>query len=518
MHIFDVMVSTSRHIFGMEKNDYALHTLNTQTPHNLYFVGIGGSAMSSVAVAMKNHGLQVTGSDTKLYPPMSTLLEQNNVLFFEGYNSHTIERYIDKTASNFNEHLFIIGNALSRGNPEVELILNRKLPFTSLAQFVGEKLIRSRKSVVATGTHGKTTTASLITWVFETAGKQPDFLIGGIPNNFSQGCQYSNRDTIFVTEGDEYDTAFFDKRSKFVHYRPDIAIINNIEFDHADIFNSLEDIKRSFRQLVSLVPGNGLIIANGDDERVMDIVRNSYAPVITFGCSDENTWRAHSLMPLPGGTAFQVENKKHDGSIGMDHFEIPLAGECNVRNALAAIVAADSQGIGTETIQRAFITFLGVKRRMEIIAEVHGITIIDDFAHHPTAIAATLAAVDQRFPGRRIVALFEPRSNTTTRNFFQHELASSFRHAERIIIGAIHRAERYTASEMLSAETLIQELRHSGKTASQIADPDEMVQTVLNDSRSGDVIVFLSNGTFGGAHQKLVHALRQRWNDRETHS
>lgn len=454
--------------------------------------------MASVAKALATAGVSVSGSDSGVYPPMSEELSRAGILYHTIFDARHTETAIDSGM----QPLFIIGNALSRGNPEVEDILNRRLPFTSLAAFVGDCFIGKRTSVVVAGTHGKTTTTALTAWILHHAGYAPGFLAGGVPQNFDSGCTTGDGD-IFVIEGDEYDTAFFDKRSKFVHYKPTIAIINNIEFDHADIFDSLDAVKKAFRQLVNLVPGNGCIIVNGDDGNAMDVVRDAHSSLVTIGFGSENDWHALDIEHSNEGTTFLARSASITRQM-----HLPLIGEYNVRNALAAIAACDRLGLSLDEVQRGFSTFEGVKRRLEVIAEVHGVTVIDDFAHHPTAVRGTLLALRKKYPSRTLWVLFEPRSNTTTRNIFQDEFADALSHADVILIGALNRPERYAEEERLSVEQLCGSLRAKGLTAEHIPDADEMVERVVSHVREGDVVVFLSNGNFGGARQKLVRLLQ----------
>ena len=512
---------------------------------SVYFIGIGGTAMAGMAAALAKAGWTVTGSDAGVYPPMSDFLATHGIRYFETFSEanlrdlgfpifdsgsaypFTAERSFPEVLpaggrSRFSDlggrarfpdsgfgasqPLIVIGNAVGRGNPEVEAVLRCKLPHTSLAAFAGEECITGRTSLVVTGTHGKTTTAALAAWVLDAAGRAPGFLIGGIPVNFGEGCRPAAAAGIFVSEGDEYDTAFFDKRSKFVHYRPDILIINNIEFDHADIFASIDEIARSFRQVVNLVPDNGLIFVNGDDPRACDVAAGAHTRVERFGLGDDNDWRAVQVEQRNGEMRFAVEHR--DGaSLQAFRYALPLSGEFNVRNALGVIAAASALGLSAHEIQSGLSTFRSVRRRMEVIAETGGITVIDDFAHHPTAVRETLAALRSRYPGRRLWALFEPRSNSTTRNIFQNELADAFIDADCVIIGAVHRPERYAPGDSLDSGLLLRELADRGIRAFDIPVVDEMVALVLSEARRGDVIALLSNGRFGGAHAKLVHGV-----------
>ena len=351
--------------------------------NTIHFVGVCGTAMASVAAMCRDLGLTVTGSDENVYPPMSTFLEARGIRLTAGYHESNLDHRPD---------LIVIGNAMKRGNPEIERVLDERLNFCSLPELVRDRFLTGKHSIVVAGTHGKTTTTSLLAWVLESAGLQPGFLIGGIPNNFPDGGAHVGQGRFFAIEGDEYDTAFFDKRSKFVHYRPDTVILNNIEFDHADIFQDLSAVKRAFRQLVAIVPRRGLIIANGEDAIVQEVIEGAPCRTKLFTLADASGYK------------------------------LPLAGAHNHRNAAAVAVCAGALGLTRQQIQQGFSTFTGVKRRMEVRGEAAGVTVLDDFAHHPTAITETIRAIREKYPRRRVWALFEPRSNTTRRNIFQREL------------------------------------------------------------------------------------------------
>ncbi len=477
--------------------------MSTMKPgSSIYFIGIGGTAMASVAVALSQAGHEVTGSDTALYPPMSEYLEAHSIPCFNGFTPDNL----DKVRPDF----IVVGNAVSRGNPELEAALNDHMNLVSMPEIVRRELIAKNRSVVITGTHGKTTTTSLTAWLFEYAGLQPGFLIGGIAENFNTGCRVSGRkdNGFFITEGDEYDTAFFDKRSKFVHYRPDIAVINNIEFDHADIFTSIEDIKRSFRQFVSLIPSNGLLIVNGHDETAVAISREAFCRVERFGFSSDFEWCAAGLTLDETGTAFHLKkNSKELGAARIDQF-----GNHNILNALASIAAASSAGIPFPAIAEGLRAFKRPKRRMEVVGKFkNGVTLIDDFAHHPTAIQATLDALRQQYPGRRIIACFEPRSNTSTRNVFQHDFQTSFTNADIVVIGKVHRPERYAEHERLDTEQLGSAIIRSGKKAyispMDTADyPEDIVDFIHHTVQAEDIIILLSNGSFSHLKSRLTES------------
>ena len=473
---------------------------------SIYFIGIGGTAMASVAVALSQAGYRVSGSDTALYPPMSKYLEEHAINYRSGYDPD----FLVET----DPDLVVVGNAVSRGNPELERALNERMQLVSMPEIVSRNLIGRNRSVVITGTHGKTTTTSLTAWLFEHAGLQPGFLIGGIAENFNAGCRASGRDHdgYFITEGDEYDTAYFDKRSKFMHYRPDIAVINNIEFDHADIFTSIEDIKRSFRQFTALIPSKGVLIVNGQDAVASEISDNAPCPVERFGMDETFDWSAVNIQFGTDSTSFQLLHKGNKtGTVTIDQF-----GEHNILNTLAAIAASSHAGIPFSSIQKAIRLFKRPKRRMEVVGEFNrGLTLFDDFAHHPTAIHATLSSLRQRFADRRIIACFEPRSNTSTRNVFQHDFESAFTDADIVIIGKVHRPERYRQNQRLDTRKLSSALTRSGKnvyvSASESATyPQDIVAFIEDNLRDNDIIILLSNGSFNGLKQFLTESFLKK--------
>jgi UDP-N-acetylmuramate: L-alanyl-gamma-D-glutamyl-meso-diaminopimelate ligase len=471
---------------------------------SFYFLGIGGTAMASVAVALSHAGHAVTGSDTQLYPPMSTYLEEHNIRYVNGF----LEENLQHAAPDF----VVVGNAISRGNRELEYALDHHLELISMPDLVRKELIGTNRSIVVSGTHGKTTTTSLVAWLLEHGGLKPGFLVGGIPENFSIGCRASGRieEGFFVTEGDEYDTAFFDKRSKFLLYRPDIAIINNIEFDHADIFTSIEDIKRSFRLFVNLIPRNGTLIVNGDDPIALEISSKAFCKVERFALDREAEWSARNILSGSEFSTFDLfYNENFQGSV-----RVPLFGKYNIMNALAATAAASTAGLPFEAIARAMPLFQRPKRRMEIIGTFPGnVTLIEDFAHHPTAIRVTLEAIGELYAGRRVITCFEPRSNTTTRNIFQQELAESFGPASIVVMGKVHRPDRYRPEESLDTALLQNELQKQGKTVFLSGDepgtyPENIVEYLLQQIREDDVIVILSNGSFGNLKNLLTEKLK----------
>lgn len=464
---------------------------------HIHFIGICGAAMGNVALMMRAKGHTVTGSDQNIYPPMSDLLADAGVEIMNGFSPDHLEPAPD---------LVVIGNKMSRGNSEVEAALDRRLPYTSLPELLKREVIQGRRSIVLSGTHGKTTTSSLMAWTLQSAGRDPNFMIGGVPGNFGAGWQYRQQSDLVVLEGDEYDTAFFDKRSKFVHYLPTALLINNIEFDHADIFGSLDEILLSFRRLVNIVPSAGLIAANGDDPNVAAVVREAFSPVQTFGLGEGCFWRAERIEYGPDSTSFDVVR---DGTTEA-RITSTLLGEFNVRNALGVIAIARWIGIGYDEIGTALASFINTKRRLELKGEWNGIRIYDDFAHHPTAIRETLRALRLRHPQERLWAVFEPRSNTTRRNVFQRELAECFFDADMVALAQIDRADELPENERLDPERLIADLAAGNVQAQFLPDVDGIVEYLRRNVQPGDVVAVMSNGGFGGIHRKLAEALQTR--------
>ena len=443
--------------------------------------------MASVAAALKERGFAITGSDQGIYPPMSTFLEERGIE----------ARPFDEANLAHKPDLVVIGNAISRGNPEAEYALEHKLAYCALPELLKHQFLRGKRSLVVCGTHGKTTTASLLAWLLEHNGLNPSFLIGGIPNNLGQGARFTDSEWC-VLEGDEYDTAFFDKRSKFVHYLPEAVVINNLEFDHADIFGSLAEIQTSFQRLINIIPRNGLLLANGDEPNLLPLTGVGHCPVRHFGLGNDCDAQADQLLFSESGSTFRL---------GSAQFRIPMIGELNVRNALAALLMARYAGLSDEQIQAGFDTFEGIRRRMEIRGEVNGVTVIDDFAHHPTAIRETLKALSRRFPERRVWAIFEPRSNTTRRNHFQIELAEALRLAKRVVVAEVARLEQVPPEERLNPAQLMADIRAAGVETDYLPTADEIVAHVVPQAQPGDILCVLSNGGFDNIHQKLINAL-----------
>ena len=464
-----------------------------------HLIGICGTAMASLAGMLQARGHKVTGSDQNVYPPMSTQLEALGIEILNGYQASNADVGAD---------CVVVGNAISRGNPELEEILNRKILYRSQAEIVKEEFIRGRRSLVVAGTHGKTTTTSIAAWVCEVGGLDPSFLVGGIVQNFGASFRVTGG-THFVIEGDEYDTAYFDKKPKFMHYLPEIAIVNNIEFDHADIYRDLEEIEFQFSRLMNLVPGNGRLIVGIDSPvaaKVLDEMRPKlHTQVETFGTSDEAKWQARDIDFTGDLTRFTVFR---EGRL-FGEFETNLIGEFNIKNCLAVIIAADAWGISKEKIQEAFATFKSVKRRMEIRGVERGVTVIDDFAHHPTAVEETLKALRMKYNGSRLIAVFEPRSWSSRLAVFQEPYAKAFVYADYVIIAGVYNTSK--ASELgkvLDTDGLVKQIEMQGKPAMSLPDADSIVEHLAPEMREGDIVAIMSNGGFGGIHEKILEVLK----------
>ncbi len=455
-----------------------------------HFIGICGTAMGSVAAGMVERGYRVTGSDQAVYPPMSTFLESKGITITEGYRAENIPD--DATT-------VVIGNAISRGNAEAEAVLNRRLLYRSLPEVLKEYFLRGHRNLVVSGTHGKTTTSSLLAWLFESAGKNPSFMIGGIPSNFGQGARFTDSEFV-ILEGDEYDTAFFDKRSKFLHYLPEIVVINNIEFDHADIYDSLDEIKLTFERQLKVVPENGVAYINGDDENCLSVAKDAPCPIKTVGMGESCALQIQNVIYEPGGSRFDLDG---------DSYELPMVGEFNVRNAAMAVMAGKSGGLSVGEIQKGLLGFTGIARRQEERGSVNGIAVVDDFAHHPTAIKLAIQALRQRYEGRRLWVIFEPRSNTTRRNIFQDDLAAALSLADLVVLPKVPDPEKVAEEERLNPEKLVADIRKNGKEAWYLGEVEEIVSHTVAQSQTGDVLAVLSNGGFDDIHPRLLAALEK---------
>jgi UDP-N-acetylmuramate: L-alanyl-gamma-D-glutamyl-meso-diaminopimelate ligase len=459
-----------------------------EPPQKFHFLGICGTAMGSVAAALQERGFRVTGSDDNVYPPMSTFLEKRGIALKEGYRAENIPADAD---------VVVIGNAMKRGNPEVEAVLSRKLLYLSLPETLKNYFLRGRHNLVVTGTHGKTTTTALLAWIMEKAGRKPGYLVGGLPKNLGQGARL-NDSKYFVIEGDEYDSAFFDKRSKFMHCLPELLIINNIEFDHADIFNNLDEIKLSFRRLLNIVPQNGMVLLNGDDPNCVEVAKDCLAQMIEVGFSKNCAQRIRDVAYSAKGSKFKL---------GEEIFEIPLIGEFNVRNAAMAAMAARFYDVPKSKIDNAFNSFSGIARRQEIRGEVRGVKVIDDFAHHPTAIAHTLQALRHRYRGHRLWAVFEPRSNTTRRAVFQQQLPDALNLADGVFIAQVAKLEQIPEDERLNPEAVVDAISEAGHPAFYEQNADAIIDRIVPMLRPKDVVAIFSNGGFDNIHEKLLARL-----------
>ena len=464
-----------------------------------HLIGICGTAMASLAGMLQARGHKVTGSDQNVYPPMSTQLEELGIEIISGYKAENADLKADCT---------IVGNTISRGNEELEEVLNRKLVYRSQAEIVKEEFIRGRRSLVIAGTHGKTTTTSIAAWVMEVGGLDPGFLVGGIVQNFGASFRVTKSD-YFIIEGDEYDTAYFDKKPKFMHYLPETAIVGNIEFDHADIYHDLREIKFAFSRLINLVPSNGRLIVGIDSPVVREVLEEMKGKinttVETFGTSDDAKWQARYIDFSGAVTRFTIFK---DGN-SWGEFETDLIGEFNVRNCLSVIIAADAWGIGQEKIKEAFQTFKSVKRRVEVRGVIGGVTVIDDFAHHPTAVEETLKALKTKYKGKRLIAVFEPRSWSSRLAVFQEKYQKAFSYADYVIVAGVYNTSK--ASELgkvLDTEELVKDIALTGKPSFSLPDADSIVEHLAPELASGDVVAIMSNGGFGGIHDKILNVLK----------
>jgi UDP-N-acetylmuramate: L-alanyl-gamma-D-glutamyl-meso-diaminopimelate ligase len=464
-----------------------------------HLIGICGTAMASLAGMLQARGHHVTGSDLNVYPPMSTMLAELGINVAQGYKREHLEPTPD---------CVVVGNAIPRGNPEVEETLRRKLLYRSQAEVVKEEFIRGRHSLAVAGTHGKTTTTSIAAWVMDQGGLNPSFLIGGVAQNFGSSFRVTDSD-YFIIEADEYDTAYFDKGPKFMHYLPELAIVNNIEFDHADIYRDLDAVKLAFRRFMNLVPENGRLIAGWDSPNVRQVVESFgerlFTRVETFGTGSDAKWHVRNADFSEGLSRFEVfcENQ------AWGEFQTPLLGEFNLLNCLAVIVAADAWGLSKEKIHEALASFQNVKRRAEVRGEERGVLVIDDFAHHPTAVRETLRALRARYKDRRLIAVFEPRSWSSRLAVFQDDYANAFEAADYVVIAAVFDSQKVTEKgRALDTAELIDAISKQGKPAFALPDADQIVTHITPELRTGDVVAIMSNGGFGGIHEKILSVLR----------
>ena len=444
--------------------------------------------MGAVAAAMKRRGFVVTGSDTNVYPPMSDFLRGEGIEISEGYREENIPDGTD---------VVVIGNAISRGNPEAEATLDRKLLYSSLPEVMKDHFLRGKRNFVVSGTHGKTTTSSILAWLFRHAGQDPGFMIGGLPKNLGCGAHFPDS-AINVLEGDEYDTAFFDKRSKFLHYLPECVVVNNIEFDHADIYNDVEEIKLSFKRLLNIVPRNGMAFVNGDEQHCLDVAAEAPCPVTTIGLGEGNSQRITDVKYEPTSSSF---------TLGVERYSVPMTGEFNVRNAAMAVSAAKFGGLTADEIRDGLLAFEGIARRQELKGERNGIKVIDDFAHHPTAIRLAVQSIRQKYPDSRLWVLFEPRSNTTRRAVFQKELAEALAQADFAVVAAIPDLHKIPENDRLDPVRLSSDIAAMGGKGYYLADNPAIIAQVKAGAKTGDVVAVLSNGGFGGIHKQLLEEL-----------
>jgi UDP-N-acetylmuramate: L-alanyl-gamma-D-glutamyl-meso-diaminopimelate ligase len=474
--------------------------MSTSRKH-IHLTGICGTAMASIAGLLQLQGHRITGSDKAAYPPMSDLLRSLGIPVMEPYSESNLDPAPD---------LVVIGNALSRGNPEVERVLDERIPFTSMAALVHDEFLKGRESLVVAGTHGKTTTTSMLSWIYqvashENAALEPSFLIGGVAENF--GTSFQLRPTrTFIIEGDEYDTAFFDKGPKFLHYFPDALILTHVEFDHADIYADLDAVKTAFKRLVNLVPRRGLLVAFDGSENVTECISKAFCRVERYGFKAESDWQLRKIRYIDGHMRWEIWR----GSELWSEVAMQLAGEHNALNATAAAALAFGQGVSKDAICTALASFKSVKRRLEVRDVIRGITIIDDFAHHPTAIRETLRALRSVYPNARLWAVLEPRSNTLRRKVLESELVESLRLADRVILAGVYQQQRVPDAERLHPEDVVDALNAGGTPAELHPDATEIVESMAPRLQEGDVVAILSNGGFDGIYEKLPARLRER--------
>ena len=462
----------------------------------IHLIGICGTAMATLGAMLKDAGYDVTGSDEGMYPPMSDFLAQKRIDAREGYDAARLLPSPD---------LVVVGNALSRGNPEIEYTLDSRLPFMSLPETIKTFFLRQKTSIVVTGTHGKTTTTSMISWCLASAELQPDFLIGGIAENF-QSSYGLNGGEYFVIEGDEYDSAFFDKGPKFLHYLPYIAVVGNVEFDHADIYDDLDAVKLQFRRFVNLIPQSGFLAVGADSPAAGEVCVNSLCRKETFGIETDCDWTAKDIEQRAGGCEFEIVYKGKP----FTRVCLKMFGNYNIKNALGTAAVLNHIGVAPDAIRKGLETFAGVRRRMQLRAEAAGIRIYEDFAHHPTAVSETIKAARAAFRPQRIWAIYEPRSATSRRNIFQREIAEALGLADCVAIPALFRPEKVPDAERLDENRLINDLRTMGRAAWNPGTVDGIIEKVCEESRPGDFIIIMSNGGFGGIYEKLTNALLSR--------
>ncbi len=461
----------------------------------IHLMGICGTGMAALAGGLKEMGFEVRGSDRSAYPPMSTFLKKCEIPILMGFGPQNLHPEPD---------LVIIGNVVTRDNPEVLELAELNIPFISFPQALNHFAMKGSQRIVIAGIHGKTTTSSLVAWLLEVSGIEPGFMIGGIPKNFKKGFRLG-KGRYFVVEGDEYDTAFFDKGPKFFHYSPDKLILTSIEYDHADIYACVEDIIANFRKLVSLVPPQGHIVANIDDSNVMDVIAQAKCIVVTYGTSNEADFKLDHIQTGEGRSFISIRGP---GGKRL-RLATPIYGTHNLLNLTAAVALTSAMGLPEQEILRAASTFQGIRRRQEKVEDIKGILVLDDFAHHPTAVKETISAVKEAFPQKRLVAVFEPRSNSSRRNVFQEEYAKSFFQADLAMIPEPTMLDKIPPAERFSSKRLVKEINNSGTEAYHCPDASGVLRLLLEKTRSGDVVLFMSNGDFGDLPRRFVNALKQ---------
>ncbi len=474
---------------------------------HIHMIGIGGSAMAPLAGMLREIGYQVTGSDAGVYPPASTLLQSLGIEYAASFDAKNLTPTPD---------LMVVGNAISRGNVEVEEMLDRKIPHRSLPEILEEEFLPGKHSMVVSGTHGKTTTTAMLAWIFHVAGKKPNFLVGGVAENFGKSYGLAGG-AEFILEGDEYDSAYWDKAAKFLHYRPEDLIITSVEFDHADIYADFEMYELAFKRLVNLVPRRGRVILWGDaagGEAPRKVTEKAFCPVITYGFDAGNDWIASDVSIVDEQMHFRVSFQGQ----AYGEFALAATGRHNVLNALAALVVAQGRGIRAEAIRSALATFQSVKRRMDVQGEVDGVLVVDDFAHHPTAIRATIEAARLRWPGRRLWTILEPRSNSMRRRVFQDTLPKALALGDRVILGGVHRAGQLSEEQRLDPETITSAIRELGKDARVLPSAEAIAEFLAGEARAGDLLLVMSNGSFDALCEKLLKRLASRRTPSEAHA
>ena len=475
----------------------AISTRAGKNAEHIHLLGIAGAAMAPVAGMLKERGFHVTGTDVNVYPPASTLLDSLGIRWNEGFREENLRPVPD---------LVVIGNVIARGNPELEVILDEKIPYCSMPQLLEDYFIAGRTSLVVAGTHGKTTTTAMLAWIFHVAGRRPDFLVGGVVPNFNDRSYGLGGGEEFIIEGDEYETAFFDRGPKFLHYHPDELILTSLEYDHADIYPNLESIALQFRRLVNLVPRKGRILIWGGSADLKAAAAKAFCPVETFGLTPDCDWLAGDVAWNDNATEFRVAYRGKE----IARVRMPVAGTHNVLDALAAIAIAHGRGVENEAIQRALSTFQSVRKRMEIKGEENGVLVVEDFAHHPTAIRMTLEAARTRWPARKLWAAIEPRSNTMRRKIFQDVLPESLAVADAVAIGPVNRAQLLADEDRFSPDAVAEAIRKHGRSAQAFVSADAIADHFADNAKSGDLVMVMSNGSFDGLSGKLLERLKSR--------